>query len=239
MGYRWSVRGEAGAGPTWVRGEARVHRGWVLLDETTVEPYAPLREPDLLREFVAIGSSRDVLHFAARFGLLRDGPGSDLREPISQWWEEIGLARGALEVQLDLTAARRGNARDIARLRDSWQASLPGSPAPVSDAELFAEARATVVAAVNRGLAGAQLEISMEPEPLRGYSLSPKLPDLLAFIYFALANVLVEESPLARCLECGGTFVVHDRRQRYCSERHASRARYRRFTDRNRLTTAS
>ena len=128
------MRGEAGAGPTWVRGEARVHRGWVLLDETTVEPYAPLREPDLLREFVAIGSSRDVLRFAARFGLLRDGLGSDLREPISQWWEEIGRAR---------------------------------------------------------------------------------------------------------CLECGGTFVVHDRRQRYCSERHASRARYRRFTDRNRLTTAS
>jgi hypothetical protein len=219
-----------GTGSTWVRGAATVRRGWVVLDERTTSTYSPLDEPDLLREFVAIRSSRDIARYASRFGLLRGARALGPREPLADWWDEIGLVSGALKIQLDAMAAMTDDEGDVARFREDWQATLPaGVPAPASDAELIVEARAAVLAAVNRGLAGAQLEISMEPS--QGYALSPRISDLIGFIYFGLAKVLIEEPPLARCLECGAPFAVHDKRQRYCSERHANRARYRRFRD--------
>ena len=215
---------------TWVRGAARVRGGWVGIDKATTSSYAPLDEPELLGEFVSIGSARDVARYASRFGLLRCGYEPVLREPLSDWWDEIALVSGALKVQLDVVAAQSGDERDVARFRERWQATLPvGMSASGSDAELIAEARASVLAAVNRGLGVAQLEISIKPA--RGYVLSPRIPNLIGFIYSHLAKVLIEEPPLARCLECDAPFVVHDRRQRYCSERHASRARYRRFRD--------
>ena len=214
---------------TWVRGPARVRGGWVTLDEATVSEYSPLDEPDLLREFLAIGTARDIGRFASRFGLLRSSHGSGFREPLSDWWDEIGLVSGALKVQLDVVAAMTGDQDEVVKFRESWQATRPDAPAPGSDAEVIAEARATVLAAVNRRLGGAQLGLSIDAS--EGYVLSPWIPDLIGVIYFDLAKVLIEERPLARCLECGAPFVVHDRRQRYCSERHASRARYRRFNE--------
>jgi hypothetical protein len=209
-------------------------RGWAILDASSATEYVPTYDPDRLGEFVVIDSPRDVTRFASRFGLLREGPGSELREPVSLWWDEVALARGALEVQIDLMAVRGGAVGDAARFRENWLALLPDLESSVDDADLIADAKATVIAAVNRGLAGAALEISADNEPSRGYTVSPQFPDLLACIYSDLALVLVEELPLARCLECGGPFVVHDGRQRYCSERHGGRARYRRFNERRR-----
>ena len=228
------VRGSPGRRPTWIRGEARVNRGWVILDESSATGYTPIYDPDRLGEFVVINSPRDVARYASRFGLLREGPLSELREPLSLWWDEVELARGALEVQIDLVAARGGAERDIERFRRNWLALLPDPSSLIGDAELIADAKATVSAAVNRGLAGAALQISASNDPSDGYSLSPQFPDLLAYIYSDLANILVDELPLALCLECGGPYVVHDGRQRYCSERHAGRARHRRFNDRHR-----
>jgi hypothetical protein len=230
------VRGSPGRRPTWIRGEARVARGWVIIDEATAAEYVPAYDPERLGEFVVIDSPRDAARFAKRFGLLREGPRSELREPLSLWMDEVALARGALQVQIDLMAARQGTAGDAERFRERWRALLPDPASSVDDADLIADAKATVMAAVNRGLAGAALEISADSEPSRGYSVTPQFPDLLAWIYSDLALVLVEELPLARCLECGGPFVVHDGRQKYCSERHAGRARHRRFTDRRRHT---
>ena len=88
-----------------------------------------------------------------------------------------------------------------------------------------------VIAAVNRGLAGSELHVFLNRASR--VIFSPHARDLLGFIYFALAEVVVDEPPLARCVECGVPFIVHDRRQRYCSARHASRARYRRFRSRD------
>jgi hypothetical protein len=228
------MRGSPGRRPTWIRGEARVNRGWVILDESSAAEYTPDDDPDRLGEFVVIDSRRDVARYASRFGLLRAGRAADLREPLSLWRYEVGLARGALDVQRDLIAARGGSASDMARFRKNWLALLPNPNSSVRDADLIADAKATVTAAVNRGLAGAALEISASDDVSRGYSLSPQLPDLLAYIYSDLANVLVQELPLSHCLECGGPYVVHDGRQRYCSERHAGRARHRRFKNRRR-----
>jgi hypothetical protein len=230
------VQGAPGRRPTWIRGDARVVRGWVIIDGSTATEYTPTYEAERLGEFVVIDSPRDVARYATRFGLLREGPQSELREPLSLWLDEVALARGTLQVQIDLMAARGGTVGDVARFRENWLALLPDPGSPVDDADLIADAKATVIAAVNRGLAGAALQISAESEPSRGYSVNPQFPDLLACIYSDLALVLVEELPLSRCLECSGPFVVHDGRQRYCSERHAGRARYRRFNDRRRRT---
>jgi hypothetical protein len=137
------------------------------------------------------------------------------------------LVRGVLSVQLDVLAAVSSGGGEMARFRDAWAATLPDGADAGSDDDVVAEARATVLAAVNTGLAGAELEVSLDLRPRT--ILSPHFPDLLGFVYFALAKVLIEEPPLSRCLECGVPFIVRDRRQRFCSERHANRARYRRF----------
>ena len=177
------MQGSPGRRPTWIRGDARVVRGWAILDASSATEYVPTYDPDRLGEFVVIDSPRDVTRFASRFGLLREGPGSELREPVSLWWDEVALARGALEVQIDLMAVRGGAVGDAARFRENWSALLPDLESSVDDADLIADAKATVIAAVNRGLAGAALEISADNEPSRGYSVSPQFPDLLACIY--------------------------------------------------------
>jgi hypothetical protein len=210
---------------------SRVDRGWVVLDGATVTRYSPIDEPHLLSEFIAIESSRDVSRYASRFGLLRRVGERGLREPLSEWWDEIGLVRGALCVQLDLLAAVRGSERDMAHLRQAWEATVSPPRRSLSDSEIVADARETVIAAVNRGLAGSELHVFLNRASR--VIFSPHARDLLGFIYFALAEVVVDEPPLARCVECGVPFIVHDRRQRYCSARHASRARYRRFRSRD------
>ena len=213
----------------WVRGVARVRGGWVTLDEATTTRYSPPDEPDLLREFLAIGTARDVGRFASRFGLLRAPDETGLREPLSDWWDEIGLVSGALKVQLDVVAALRGDKDDVVKFRESWQATKPDARGAGSDTELIAEARATVLAAVNRRLGGAQLEISIDSS--HGYVLSPRIPDLVGFIYFELAKVLIEDAHWRYVSSAARRSSCTIRRQRYCSERHASRARYRRFQE--------
>jgi hypothetical protein len=60
------------------------------------------------------------------------------------------------------------------------------------------------------------------------------LPEsLLGFCYLSIADAAASKEPLEACEECQLPFVVDDARQRFCSEKCASRARFRRWKTAN------
>jgi len=220
---------------TWIRGHASLDGMEVRLQPQATSLYAPLGEPGLLWDFLAIVDQDDVVAFASRYGLLRAGPGSELHEPLSSWWDDIAVVRGALTLHLDVATAQDGGDDDRAAFRSRWHDSLPDAAAPLSDDELFAEAQGAVTWALNRGLVDAEIGVEAMPQGGAGrrYVFNPRPPSLLGLIYYRAALTLVDDVPLACCLECGTLYPVRDRRQRYCSEQHASRARYLRHRERH------
>ena len=75
---------------------------------------------------------------------------------------------------------------------------------------------------IDRAVAGEKVELGR----LR-IALHP--PSLLGFCYLTIALGLTEREPLAICPQCEAVFVVEDGRQKFCTPKCASRARFKRF----------
>lgn len=212
----------------WLRGDVRVDRDELVLDEETLTLYRPARETDLVWEFAAIETDDDALAFASRYGLLRRTPPQVLREPLFSWHAEVGLVRGTLGLYADLVAGL-GGADGMAELRLRWAETSSEDAAPPGDEAILREIRSAILASLNRGLEGTQVEMSVDDGEFR---LQPVSPTLFGLIHYRLAGVVGGEVPVRRCLECDRLFAPRDGRQRFCTERHASRARLRRHRSR-------
>lgn len=144
------------------------------------------------------------------------------------------------ELRRTMTERLRGMALDIARLSGE---SVDAVPTFESDSDFLTAVASFVGDLIDEGLAahgdddrrvrlGVGLaEPNIDPSHFV-FALAPR--DLLGAAYAQLAANLVSRVPMATCPECGRVFPVRHGRQRYCDDRCASRARYRRFADRKR-----
>lgn len=222
----------------WLRGPARLEDGFVVLDSDRAEEYVPWEEEGLLLyDLAAIRRPHDALGFARRWGLLHHGPGADeYREPFRDWENEALVLTGALAIYRALRLATGGDPDGFAELRGRWaDALVPESgKRPVSDEDYLANASSATAALVSEKLEGVEQRITAEAD----YGGDPGVfayfvntPDLVAHAWFELSSEIVQRVPLSTCPECGRIFPVKHGRQRFCDERCAARARYRRFAE--------
>jgi hypothetical protein len=212
---------------TWVRGPVQAVDDTLVFDPEGMKPYVAADEDRLLWSLIDVVDDEQALRFARRYGPLR-GLRGDGRESLEEWQLEAGLLHGTLHLQADISPARLADPGGIAALRARWEDAMPGVPAPRSDRALLFETTGAIVEALNRGLTATTVRV----DPTGGEMHVVHVPNsLLGLAYLQLARLIAAEDMVRRCLECGRVFPVHDRRQRYCSERHASRARLRRFRE--------
>lgn len=214
-----------------MRGTARILGPEVTLDPTTAVEYELVAPVEALWDFVAIEDEVDAARFASRHGLLRRASLPDLGEPLSEWWTERDALRGVLLLAVDLAAAEGQGADAVRAVEEAWASTVPASGGRALSA------RAAVEAAFERALGRARFGLLGRAASAgngRGapFALRAHSTDLLGYIYDEAAAVLSAGAPIGRCPECGVVFVVHHRRQAYCSPKHANRARFRRFQER-------
>lgn len=212
---------------TWTRGPVQLEPDFLVFEPQAAKPYVAAAEDRLLWRLLAIVDDEEALGFARRFGPLRP-LGEDGRESLAEWRMEAGLLHGTLHLQADLSPARLADPGGIAALRARWEDAMPGLPAPRSDRALLFETTGAIVEALNRGLAATTVRVDSTGGEMRVVHVPTSL---LGLAYLQLARLIADDDMVRRCLECGRVFPVQDRRQRYCSERHASRARLRRFRE--------
>lgn len=218
---------------TWRRGPVRLDGDALRFDTAALEPYAAGEETRLLWALADVRDDAQALAFARRFGPLR-APGPGGREALADWHLEVGLLHGALHLQADISPTRLADPGGAAALRARWQDAMPDARVPRSDRALVFEAAGAVVEALDRGLA----ETTVRVDPTGGTMRVVLVPrSLIGLAYLQLARLVTADDRVRRCLECGRVFPVQDRRQRFCSERHASRARLRRFREARRQGT--
>lgn len=235
------------AGFRWLKGRARFEGGEIVLDSRTITEYQPFADKvtDYPYELAAIAEPGEAVTFARRFGLLRFGPGAEqLREPWAEWERAALQVRAILRLGVDLGDAVRGDSEAIASLRaqaERWGHLFEARAA--NDEELLSQTSVVVAQLVNEGLDdvgfGVQAEVGLkladdtEGRPGR-FTMSPRSPNLLGLIYYALALALVSRIPGRECEGCGRIFPVRDPRQRYHDPQCAQRTRYRRWAEKGR-----
>lgn len=231
----------------WVRGRARHEGGAIVLDPISLTSYKPFADDvtDYPYELAAINEPQDAVDFARRYGLLRHGPDADeYREPWPEWEEAALRVRGIGRLGVDLGQALKGDgdAKESIRAHAKRWGDQFEAPA-ASDEEALAQASLVVASMVDDGLQdvgfGIQAEVGLRlPDGSEGrsggFAFSPRAPDLLSLIYYALSLALVERVPGRTCDGCGRVFLVRDPRQRYHDTRCAQRTRYRRWADNRR-----
>jgi hypothetical protein len=212
---------------TWTRCPVSVDGGLLVFDPEAGKPYVAAAEPSVLWELVGIVEPEDVLRVARRLGPLR--PLADnANESVEAWMLETGLLHGTLHLQADISPARLADPGGLAALRARWEDAMPNATAPRSDRALLFETQGAIVEALNRGLVDTTIRVDQTGGELHVVHVPSSL---LGLAYLQLARLIAAEDMVRRCLECGRVFPVHDRRQRYCSDRHAGRARLRRFRE--------
>jgi hypothetical protein len=230
----------------WVRGRARFEDGAIILEPTTVRDYSVLAEgADALWKLGAIRRPQDAVDFARRFGLLHHGPGTELREPWTDW-ESTALHIHSILVTATLlrVAGWEDDPEATEYIREitstpEWNALWE---APARDHEQRRmQVGAWVASRVTAGLAGMEWGIRSDAEVYGGargapdvFLYSPRPSNLLGWIYYNLAQTLIGAKRTRRCEGCGVVFLVHDDRQRYHDKQCAQRARYHRSADRRR-----
>ena len=235
----------------WLRGEARYEDGAIIL--TKPEEYQPYAEKGLVDALSQVRKPADAVAFARRFGLLRRGPGStELREPYSQWEQEVSTLNALLRLYVVLQAALTDDAparrqRAIDELWEVWQPVFRSSfqEEPETDEQLLLQASAALTWAINDGLGDTREAVGIvhtaDGVPQAGYfAFFAQPPHLLGYAYHELAMRVVSRAPMRYCEECGRSFLVVDQRQRYCGKSCANRARYKRWAAKRRqgsLTT--
>lgn len=214
---------------TWTHGRPVVKGDYISLENPT--EYHPLECADLVFDFSALESVKDVSAFVAHYGLLSKTEGY---EKIANFLSEAVTIRMLLRLVI---AIRR---RDTQFLWDIWRvkeyASLFEAP-PQTDDELLGQAAALVSVVINDKIQNVRHGLVTENLlEVDGQAGSPGLflwvafPDtLLQFIYYHLAQVIATKVPLAICPECGRLFKVEHGHQEYCSPRCSNRARIKRY----------
>ncbi|WP_322508013.1 CGNR zinc finger domain-containing protein [Anaerolinea sp.] len=221
----------------WVRGKPVVKGDYITISQP--EEYQPYECADLVFDFSALKSPKDVAGFVARYGLLKRTEGL---EKITSFLEEAAAVR----LLFGLVNAIRE--RNIQFLYDTWSVSGFArlfEAAPKDDDELMAQASALVAWVVNEKLEGVPHglipEAALEADGISGPPgafLWVAYPEsLLQYIYHQLAMTLNLKVPVASCPECGRIFRVEHGHQEYCSPRCANRARIKRFRSKRHLPT--
>jgi len=229
MAYEGSL--EIDAAWTWERCPVAIDGDALHFEVEAAKPYVAGSEDGLLWDLVRVADEEEALRFARRYGPLRP-LAADAREPLDTWLLEAGLLHGTLHLHADVSPARLSDPGGIAALRARWEDTMPDVPAPRSDKALLFETTGAVVEALNRGLEESCVRVDASGGGLRVVHVPTSL---IGLVYLQLARLVAAEDMLRRCLECGRVFPVQDKRQRYCSERHASRARLRRFREGKRV----
>jgi hypothetical protein len=231
----------------WLKGRARFEDGAIVLDPASTTEYHPFADAvtDFPYELSAIAEPRDAVDFARRFGLLHHGPGDEeLREPWTEWEAAALQIRGIMRLGVHLGEAIRGDEEALSSVRVHAERWADQFQAPASnDDEVFAQVSIVLAGMVNAGLDdvgfGVEAEVGKKlPDGSIGrpsrFAFSPRSPDLLGLIYYAVGLAMVAGVPGRSCAGCGRIFPVRDPRQRYHDNLCAQRTRYRRWAEKNR-----
>ncbi len=251
----------------WLRGPARLEGDTIVVDYARGSAWDPLSEPALGRELTRVHTATDAVGFAQRFGLLNEGaegidripnalvPG---REPFQEFVAAAEALRTISRTVLDVRAAVGGDTQALLRLKArfftteapagrevvarDWDPP-PERIAETDDHSLLIHASHWSGWQLSVALKGTRAFIYDRAE--RGESVPPGhlrvgiLPrTLLEVCYLTLAVSLADKDPLSLCGECERLFVVEDARQKFCTPKCASRARFRKH-DRKRKEEAN
>ncbi len=214
---------------SWTRGKPILKGDYVSISQP--EEYQPYECANLVFDFSALKSPKDVPGFVAQYGLLKHTEGL---EKVTDFLNEAATVRILFSLVI---AIRKG---DIQSLRDVLRvlniAALFEAP-PKDDDELMAQASVLVAWVVNEKLEGVphglMSEAALEVDGVSGspgnflWVVYPE--NLLQYIYHQLAQTINLKAPIASCSECGRIFRVEHGRQEYCSPRCANRARIKRY----------
>jgi len=214
---------------SWTRGKPILKGDYVSISQP--EEYQPYECANLVFDFSALKSPKDVPGFVAQYGLLKHTEGL---EKVTDFLNEAATVRILFSLVI---AIRKG---DIQSLRDVLRvlniAALFETP-PKDDDELMAHASVLVAWVVNEKLEGVphglMSEAALEVDGVSGspgnflWVVYPE--NLLQYIYHQLAQTINLKAPIASCSECGRIFRVEHGRQEYCSPRCANRARIKRY----------
>jgi len=227
------------APPLWIRGQAELDDGWIVLDRVGAEEYQPPSEKDLLFDLADVRRPTDIVTFARRYGLLEHGPDADdLRERVEGWLETAQWLSGILLLYVEVRDASEGDETALAKLRNRAAEIAAFYEEPANgDEELLEQASHLIAWAISEGLNGVEIRVDagvvMYDEEELGvpgvFGLSAHPHDLLGYVYFQLALFVTQRLPGRTCDECGRVFPVTHKRQRFCSEQCGQRSRYRRW----------
>lgn len=230
----------------WVRGRARFEDGAIVLDQATLRDYPIFEEgaDEAPWKLAAIKDPQDAVDFVRRFGLLRSGRGTDLREPWSDWESTVRDVQLILAMAQDLRTSGWGDIEAITRIRalsTTPEFAALWKAAAKNDEERRMQLGAWVAGRVSLGLADTPFRLRSQAEIAGGnagapdiFVYSPHPPDLLGAVYWKLAQLLTSGRPMRRCEGCGVMFLVRDERQRFHDKQCAQRARYRRAAEKRR-----
>ena len=243
-------------GPAWVEGDAiamdcrRAEPYQPLADPKVGLALARVRTPP---DAVAFASRFGLLRSTKVPvpGLSRKLP-LTMREPFSDFAQAADDLRRIIKTASDVRRAVGGDADALHRLRERFHRfdddGLFYVPNATDVPESFWHARTvddrTILLRAGNNAAWGLRDALIHTKPYiydrayEGESVSPGLfrigilPETLREVcYLQVAFALAEKEPLEICPECERAFVVDDARQRFCSPKCASRARFRRFKE--------
>jgi hypothetical protein len=233
--------------PRWLRGPAKIQGDWITLERSRAEFYAPLETPpagraqSLVFALAGVKTRRDIAAFVSKFGLLRHGPeDSALRESVAEFESEASTLQEVLWLANAVRAAVGGDDEqaEIIRQHAGMLREFFREPAP-SDEGLFMQASKVIAWIVSDRLQETTMRMDAAcelvlPDNRPGvFLLNVHPPNLLGWVYYQVAHMLVERGPLTTCQECGRVFAPHDKRQRYCEPKCANRARFAIYKERH------
>jgi hypothetical protein len=221
--------------PEWERGQAAYDDGSIRLEHR--ESYRPFDEDigAFLFELAGVETPADAVILAARFGLLRIGPGSPTaREPFAVWQQ----AANDLSRILRLYVLMR-EAEDDQPAADQLCRHLHMLRQLVSEDERRflnrydsrRQASIVIAQAVNHGLEGASerlvsaasIEQDQDGHVVRGepdhFFFAPELTNLESLAYHQLALTLADGSDVFICARCGRPRPRTHGNQRHCNTR--------------------
>lgn len=231
--------------PEWLCGHASFDGTYLSLDASRARRYAPYEVAESLPfDLAGIREPQDALSFIQKYGLLWHGPdATEHVEKFTDWEREIRVLNSVLILHQALQGTVAGDAesrRTLRELIDLAQSIFQNRAR--SDDEYARHAAVLVAHWVTEGMAGVAVGVTTAGlweggDPSRFIFMATS-PSLVGYAYHCLAaRVIVERIPLRACLECRRFFPVWNVRQQYCDSRCGSRARQRRFAEKQEDTS--